>query len=160
MIKFCSSILFVKDINVSRQFYEGLLKQKVEIDYNINIAYESGFSLWQTKTAYENIYGNLVNNENEKQEASKFELYFETDEIEELYTKLQHSKVKILNEMNEQPWGQRVFRVLDPDGYIVEFGELMSTVIKRFYKSGMTAEDVAKRAYTPLGIVLKEIENE
>lgn len=40
------------------------------------------------------------------------------------------------------PWGQRVIRFYDLDGYIIEVGEDMKTVINRFLDSGMTIEEV------------------
>ena len=40
-------------------------------------------------------------------------------------------------------WGQRVIRFYDLDGHIVEVGEDMKMVIKRFLASGMTMEEVS-----------------
>jgi hypothetical protein len=53
----------------------------------------------------------------------------------------------------EQPWGQRVFRVYDPDGHVVEIGEPMDAVIRRFLEQGMTVEEAAPRTSMPLEIV-------
>lgn len=38
-IKFCSSVMLVKDINVSRNFYEGLLGQEIEFDHAVVTRY-------------------------------------------------------------------------------------------------------------------------
>ncbi|MGN7760528.1 hypothetical protein [Paenibacillus sp. 22594] len=57
----------------------------------------------------------------------------------------------------EQPWGQRVVRVYEPDKYIIELGEPMNVVIKRYYVTGMTLEEVAERSSTPISIVNKPI---
>ena len=53
----------------------------------------------------------------------------------------------------EHSWGQRVVRLYDPDKHIIEVGENMKTVCKRFLDSGMTPEQVAKRMDVPLKFV-------
>ena len=40
-------------------------------------------------------------------------------------------------------WGQRVIRFYDLDGHIVEVGEDMKMVLKRFLASGMTMEEIS-----------------
>ena len=55
--------------------------------------------------------------------------------------------------MIEQPWGQRVFRIYDPDKHMVELGEPMTAVIKRYLNQGMTPIEVAKRMSMPFEIV-------
>lgn len=44
-------------------------------------------------------------------------------------------------------------RFYDPDMHIIEVGENMKTVCKRFLDSGMTPEQVAKRMDVPLKFV-------
>lgn len=46
--------------------------------------------------------------------------------------------------------GQRVVRFYDPDRYIIEVGENMKAVCKRFIDSGMTPEQVAERMDVPM----------
>lgn len=45
----------------------------------------------------------------------------------------------------EHPWGQRGVRFYDLDGHIIEVGETMTAVTKRFKKSGMSAPEIAVR---------------
>ena len=59
----------------------------------------------------------------------------------------------------EAPWGQRSFRVYDPDNHIVEFGEPMSTVIIRLYQLGMSPEEINKKSFMPIEIVKNVIKN-
>ena len=47
----------VKDIDVSRRFYETVLRQEIEMDLGKNIAFKAGFSLWQSRLAYPVIFG-------------------------------------------------------------------------------------------------------
>jgi hypothetical protein len=53
----------------------------------------------------------------------------------------------------EQPWGQRVVRLYDPDGHIVEVGETMEAVAKRFLGKGLSAEETAGRTSIPVEFV-------
>lgn len=43
----------------------------------------------------------------------------------------------------EHSWGQRVVRFYDLDKHIIEVGESMSVVVKRFIDSGLTVEQTA-----------------
>ena len=49
----------------------------------------------------------------------------------------------------EHGWGQRVVRIYDPDLHIIEVGESMRVVCKRFLGEGMTPEQVAERTQMP-----------
>ena len=53
----------------------------------------------------------------------------------------------------EYSWGQRVVRFYDPDKHIIEFGENMKVVCRRFLDSGMTPEQVAERMGVPVKLV-------
>jgi hypothetical protein len=61
--------------------------------------------------------------------------------------------VAVVHPLREQPWGQRVLRVYDPDGHIVEVGEPMPAVIMRFLAEGLSPEAIAQRTAMPLDIV-------
>ncbi len=84
-----------------------------------------------------------------------FELYFESDEPDAVYSRLVQSGVTFIHNLLEQPWGQRVIRFYDPDNHIVEIGEPMTAVIKRFLASGMTEAAVAAKTSMPLEEVLR-----
>ena len=55
--------------------------------------------------------------------------------------------------MKEHRWGQRAVRFYDPDHHVIEVGERMDTVVRRFLQSGMTREQVARRMDVPLKFV-------
>ena len=48
---------------------------------------------------------------------------------------------------------QRVVRIYDPDKHIIEVGENIKVVCKRFLDSGMTSEQVAERMDVPIKFV-------
>jgi len=55
----------------------------------------------------------------------------------------EYPDIEYLGEVIEHSWGQRVIRFYDLDGHIIEVGEDMKMVIKRFLASGMTMEEVS-----------------
>lgn len=140
-IHYCSAVLFVKDVKLSRDFYEKLLNQKPEIDMGVNISFGS-FALWQQDHAFEIIHGNP---KHQPGWGETFEMCFESPDIEELYEKVKKEGVKLVHELFEQPWAQRVFRFFDPDHNVVEVGEPMDAVIVRLSVSGMTPAEIAHR---------------
>jgi hypothetical protein len=53
----------------------------------------------------------------------------------------------------EHSWGQRVIRFYDLDKHIIEVGEAMKIVVKRFLSQGLSMEDTAKRMDISVGDV-------
>ena len=45
----------------------------------------------------------------------------------------------------EHSWGQRVIRFYDLDGHMIEVGEAMPMVIRRFLSAGLTMEEISVR---------------
>jgi catechol 2,3-dioxygenase-like lactoylglutathione lyase family enzyme len=152
MIKYLSSVIFVRDMAVSRHFYTDLLGQKVDMDFGLNVSFQGGFAIWAADHALEMILGASDPNQTPLGQRN-FELYFEAEALEPIWDLLSGAGTAIVHPIREQPWGQRVMRVYDPDGHIVEIGEPMSTVIVRFLAQGMPAEEVAKRTAMPLDYI-------
>jgi catechol 2,3-dioxygenase-like lactoylglutathione lyase family enzyme len=151
-VKFESSVIFVKDIDVSRRFYEDLLEQKVAMDFGPNVGFESGFALWQVDHAYEMVFGAPANDP-APLGCKNIELYFETDALDDMLARVTEAQVTLVHPTYEQPWGQRAFRVYDPDGHIVELGEPMPVVVNRMLASGMSMEETAQRTGMSLEVV-------
>jgi catechol 2,3-dioxygenase-like lactoylglutathione lyase family enzyme len=157
-VKFCSSVLLVNNIKASREFYEDILNQTVEIDHGECIGFVGGFSIWQIEHAYKNMekgFSNSISGDKN----GHFELYFESDDLDDIHRKLTDKKVEFVHDMIKQPWGQRVFRIYDPDKHMVELGEPMTAVIKRYLNQGMTPAEVAKRTSMPFEIVQINADN-
>ena len=57
--------------------------------------------------------------------------------------------MEYIHGIKEQPWGQRVIRFYDPDMHIVEVGESMESVARRFLAKGFTVQETAKRISMP-----------
>jgi catechol 2,3-dioxygenase-like lactoylglutathione lyase family enzyme len=157
-IQFQSSVLFVRDIQASRRFYEELLGQEVEMDFGANVGYKGGFAIWQVDSAFEMIFERPADAE-ARLGRDNLELYFESPDLDIVWTRLSSQGVEVVHPLRQQPWGQRVIRVLDPDGHVVEIGEPMSIVIARLLAQGMKAEAVAERTLMPLEFVQQVAES-
>ena len=83
------------------------------------------------------------------------EIYFEIEDITTLYNSIKKENIEFLHDIKEQPWGQRCFRIYDPDKHIIEFGEPMSIVIQRFSNQGISIEGIVKKTLMPLEVVEK-----
>jgi len=151
-ITFQSPVLLVRDIAASRRFYEGLLEQKVEIDHGLYVEFGAGFALWDVAQATHVIYGQPAEDKAPLGRRN-FELHFETEDLADVSAALAEAGVDFVHSVVEQPWGQRVLRVYDPDQHIVEFAEPMPAVIKRILNEGLTVEALTERTSMPLEIV-------
>ena len=65
------------------------------------------------------------------------------------------SWIERLGGIIEHDWGQRVARFYDPDGHLIEVGEDMGMVIRRFLASGMTMEEVSVKMGASIGDLTK-----
>lgn len=153
---FMGSIIAVEDIKRSRQFYEEILKQSVKYDFGNNITFESRFAIL-TKNHFNSITKNKVSRPDQSGQ-NNFALYFETDAIDEFYNELRQNNIKFLHEIEEQPWGQRIFRCYDPDNYIVEIGEKVESTIIRLHKRRMAIGKIAGQTSMPLDFIKTVIE--
>ena len=148
-MKYCCPLIAVKDIHVSRNFYEKVLRQSVSLDLGENVAFENGFAIQSN-------YTRLVDTDdfNMIYKGNDHELYFEEENFDEFENHLQQfSGIIYLHKAKEYPWGQRVIRFYDPDFHIIEVGESMESVFKKFYKQGMSIDEVAERTSHPVEFV-------
>ena len=81
------------------------------------------------------------------------EIYFEEDDFDAFAEKLSDLDIHYVHPVKEHAWGQRVVRFFDPDGHIIEVGENVKTVCRRFLDSEMSPEQVAERMDVPLKFV-------
>lgn len=157
MLKFISPLIVVEDMARSRQFYEQLLGQTVKFDFGVDVAFEGDFTI-HLKSHFQSLLG----------DASKYpitakthngELYFDADDIESIYQRLQAADVEFIEGIQEQPWGQRAMRLYDPDGHIIEIGEPLEITVRRFYGQGRSIERIAERTGMPREFIEGAIQN-
>jgi len=135
-VKFICPVITVADMKVSRNFYENILGQTVEADYGENVSF-GGFAIHLQPH-----FKMLINNKEMLSGANNFELYFEYDNLEQIYEKLKAEKVEFIHELREEPWKQWVLRFYDPDKNIIDIGESMEHLIVRLYQQNHSADEI------------------
>jgi catechol 2,3-dioxygenase-like lactoylglutathione lyase family enzyme len=150
-MKYLGVLISVRNIEVSKRFYKEVLDLNVEADLGANATLTGGIFLqtidtWKMfiqKSEHEVIFGN-----------NACELYFEVTDIE-YFCKLlaERCDTRYVHPLHEHPWGQRVVRFYDPDSHIIEVGEDMCIVVKRFIDSGLSVVETAARMGVPTGYI-------
>ncbi len=148
-MKYQVALFAVKDIKISRAFYENVMNQKVVLDLGPNLTFTGGFALQEN-------YPELVGVEDMpfSPNGNDHELYFEEEDFDGFVERLKGiDGIDYVHPPKEYPWGQRVMRFHDPDRHIIEVGEPMETVFKRFASQGMNVEQIAERTMCPLPFI-------
>lgn len=142
-------LLVVDDIEKSIAFYKELFGLRVVTDFEGNVILTEGLVLqdrkiWEQLVGKETVYG-----------GSDAELYFIENDIDSFQEKVNNScfEIHYVHEMKEHAWGQRVIRIYDPDMHMIEIGESMECVARRFLKQGMSVEETAAKTQLPLSQV-------
>ena len=152
-MKYISTLLAVSDLEKSRQFYREVLGMEVTADFGANVVLDDRIALQTKETWAEFIRtGDIAFRHNAG------ELYFEETDMDAFLERLGQFEIRYVHPLITHRWGQRVVRFYDPDGHIIEVGEDLGTVVRRFRDSGMTAEQIAQRMDVPLPYVLERTE--
>lgn len=138
-------MLVVTDMDKTVEFYKRVLGLQVVTDFGANKTLTGGLAL-QTMETYKEFIG--INDISFG--GNNFEIYFEEDDFDKFAENLGKCEVQYVHPVKEHSWGQRVVRFYDPDRYIIEVGENLKAVCKRFIDSGMAPEQVAERMDVPM----------
>lgn len=147
-MKLKNPLLVVTDMEKTVSFYQKVLGLHVIMDFGANKTLTGGLSL-QTLDTWKDFIGTSEISFGGK----NAELYFEEDDFDAFAEKLAGLEIIYIHPIKEHAWGQRVVRFYDPDKHIIEVGENMKMVCKRFLDRGMTPEQVAKRMDVPIKFV-------
>lgn len=147
-MKLKNPMLVVADIEKSVEFYEKVLGLHVIMDFGANKTLTGGLALQTAET-----YRDFVREKNISFGGNDFEIYFEEDDFDVFADKLKQWDLEYVHPVIEHSWGQRVVRFYDPDKHIIEVGENIRVVCKRFLNRGMTPEQVAERMDVPMKFV-------
>ena len=147
-LKYTSTLIAVADIEKSKQFYHDVLGLEVVADFGDNVTLDGGIALqtmntWKTFIRTDNVI--LPNNAGE--------LYFEEEDMDTFCNHLKKFDICYVHPLFEHRWGQRVVRFYDPDRHIIEVGEKMDAVIRRFIEQGLSTEETATRMDIPVDYV-------
>lgn len=140
-----STLLVVTDMDKTVEFYRNVLGLRVIMDYGANKTLTGGLCLQTLDTWRDFIGSNRVSFG-----ANDAEVYFEEDDFDGFINKIEKLDIAYVHKTKEHAWGQRVVRFYDPDRHIVEVGENLKAVCKRFLSSGMTPAQTAERMGVPI----------
>jgi catechol 2,3-dioxygenase-like lactoylglutathione lyase family enzyme len=155
--KYQAAVFFVSNVEKSKRFYNEALGQKVTVDFGANVGFEGGLSIWEKNYALDTIF-----KEKAKQVvvgANNAEIYFEASNLEALFESLVKQQVNIIHPIMEHPWGQRGFRIYDPDNHIIEFSETMADVVLRLHNKGLNVESIAEKSMMPQEFIKNVIQS-
>lgn len=146
-------LLVVKNAQQSKTFYQDLFGCTVNFELEDYVVFEGNLMLQQEDTWLGFI----------KRPASDLaykhhttEIYFGVDDLDGFMKRLiENYRDQIVNPVTEYEWGQRSMRFYDPDGHLIEVGENMDVVVKRYLNSGMTIEEASERSMFPVDFVRK-----
>jgi catechol 2,3-dioxygenase-like lactoylglutathione lyase family enzyme len=147
-LNYCCAALFVKNIEISKAFYTGILGLSVDLDFGKNVVFKNGFTLWEIQSAHI-IPATLGSAQISDSSVNRFELYFEVEDISLAYETLEDKNIRFLHKIHEEPWGQQTFRFFDPDNHLIEIGESMKQFIRRFFDQGMSVEQITEKTHVP-----------
>lgn len=150
-MKYSGALLAVGDMRRSKEFYCTLLGLQVSEDFGANVTLSHCIALQTMETWQEFIH-------KDPQEIRlghhAAELYFEETDMDGFLQKLAAwPGIQYVHPLLEHRWGQRVVRFYDPDQNIIEVGEDMGMVVRRFLAQGMTPEQTALRMDVPLDYI-------
>lgn len=142
-MKFSGPLIVVSDMKKSKLFYSEVLGLDVILDFGANVTLTGGVVL-QTKDSWT---GLIHKSKNEIFfGGNDSELYFEEDDFDNFILKLQQvPDICYVHPVIEHSWGQRVVRFYDPDKHIIEVGENLNKVVRKFLNKGMSVENIATK---------------
>lgn len=148
-MKYCTTLLAVKDMEQSLQFYKNLFQQEVILDLGQNKTLTCGLALQE---CFDKLVGFPSNTMTYC--SNTMELYFETEDFEEFIALLnKYPDVKRLHEPKTYPWLQKGIRIFDPNGHIIEVAESMYSVACRQFEQGKDAAETASLIMHPIETV-------
>lgn len=150
-MKFKNVLLAVNNMEKSVNFYKQVLGLHVTMDLGVNVTLTGGVCLQE-----KNSWAGFLEDKSNRIAfgGNDAELYFEEDAFDGFLEKLKDMEdIQYVHSVKEHSWGQRVVRFYDPDQHIIEVGENMRLVCRRFLDSGMTEEEAAARMDVPVQYV-------
>ena len=147
-MKLKNPILVVTDIDKTVEFCKKVLGLRVIMDFGANKTLTGGLSLQTVET-----YRDFIDMSDISFGGNNFEVYFEEDDFNKFVNRLEECDIEYVHPVKEHSWGQRVVRFYDPDKHIIEVGENLTFVCKRYLDSGMTPEQVAEQMDVPIKFV-------
>lgn len=143
------ALIAVKDVAVSRKFYEELFEQEVDLDLGWNVTFKGGFAIQQNFAWLTGLpQGSVI------EKSHNMELYFEVDDFDDFIEKLEtYPGIEYVHPPKRHEWQQRVVRIYDPDYHMIEIGESMAVIARRYLAGGYSIEETAEIIQHPVEFV-------
>ena len=141
-------MLAVTDMDSSIAFYKNVSVLHVIMDFGANKTLTGGLALQTGET-----YRRFIETDSISFGGNDVELYCEEEDFDKFAGKLRECGVEYVHPVTEHFWGQRAARFYASDRHIIEVGEAMKTVCRRFLDSSLTPEQAAKCMDAPLKFV-------
>ena len=119
-IRFHHPIAMVKNVEASKKFYEEVIGLKAAKAFDTFVLFEGDFSIHAADVFYEYINKTY---QGEKLGNGNVDFYFTTSDLPAMEQKLKEAKVEFLHGIKQHDWGEKVIRILDPDGHLLEIGD-------------------------------------
>ena len=148
-MKYCNTLIAVKNMERSLRFYKDLFDQEVALDLGACKTLTCGLTLQEH---FDGLAGFPADTMTYR--SNTMELYFETEDFDAFIALLdQYPDVERLHEPRTFPWLQRGVRIFDPSGHMIEVSESMYSVACRQFEQGKDVEETAKLTRHPLNVV-------
>ena len=142
-----NTMLVAKDMERSKKFYWEVMGLRTLVDLRIHAVLPGGLCL-QTEASWQGFI-----REDISYKGNDAEIYFEEDDFDTFIEKLTKMDIEYVHPPYTHEWGQRVVRFYDPDNHILEVGESMKIVCRRFLDAGFDEMQIAKKTGLPLKAV-------
>jgi catechol 2,3-dioxygenase-like lactoylglutathione lyase family enzyme len=133
-LSYPNALLFVPDLQAAAQFYRDVLGLEVKKETDNSIVLQCGLTLLH-----------IANDHILARTPRGAELKFETDDLPAALQQLKAAQVAFLHEIHEEPWGQRIIRVYDPQKNVVEIRETTKTYVSRMKNDGLSVEEMKRK---------------
>lgn len=122
-MKLKNVLIVVNDIEKSKAFYKDLFGLDVVLDNDGNVILTEGLVLQDAAIWKGFLEKDVIPRNNAT------ELYFEETDIETFVKRLEEyqTPIQYVNRLMEHSWGQKVIRLYDPDGNLIEVGTPMGS---------------------------------
>ncbi|SEA83928.1 Catechol 2,3-dioxygenase [Eubacterium aggregans] len=148
-MKFKLPLLAVQNVDVSKKFYQRFFDQDVVMDLGKNVTFSGGFAIQEDFPWLTDIDPSSV-----VSKSHNMELYFEVEDFNAFLKRLEgQESIVYVHPPKKHEWQQRVLRIYDPDGHMIEIGESMAVIARRYLAQGLSVEAVSEMIQHPVAFV-------
>ncbi|WP_245618630.1 VOC family protein [Methanogenium cariaci] len=103
IFSFHSTVLFVNDVEISKKFYTEVMGEEIELDLGKNVGFKSALAIWDGRYGRDVIFGAADTNGEDFSSKRMLEIYYETEDMEQTFDKLNAAGVEFVHGVTAQP---------------------------------------------------------